>query len=701
MKKHKTHLLTLLVFVFLPLYSNAQVLKNSREINRRTIEIQRLSTPPKIDGVLDEVWKDAAKTEDFYQSIPTEGVPSSEKTFVYIGYDKENIYVAFEVFDSEANKIRAFKAKRDQGSGDSVYVTLDTFNDKRTAYLLDCNAFGVQGDAYKTSNGDDWDFDIVYSSAGQIKKDGYVVEMAIPFKSLRFQKKEEQNWGIQFGRYIARKSEDCSWMPVFKDRGDELSQIGLMTGLKGVLPPHVFEVIPEATIFKNLGGKWKTDYGVNFRYGPSANYSIDLTYNPDFSQIELDPITILTNLRYPVYFPEKRPFFMERADIFSSPSIDAVHTRSIVDPLWGAKFTGKFGRTNLGLLYSQDESTSKKTDFTITKAKFDVGNDDSIGIVATNRIEDKDYNRVFGVDTEIKKDSYFFDFQGLFSADRTSDAKTEGTAFYSKIRKETGTDTAYISYKDISNDFNARTGFVSRANYRVASAYYEHRFYKDKPKFTYWAPSAYYARYYEPNGTLTDEYGEIAFYLDAPSWYFSFYFYPQSLERYEGIDYRMDGAGMEFYVCPSKYISGRITTRYGEQIHYSAPIELGNNLYMSGYVKVKPLKNLNLTTEFVKSQLNRKNSVLVLSAQTTIRETVQLQLTKKLTSRIIYDYTQFKTPTSITKEMTGSALLSYIVCPGSALYIGFNINKEATDGSNHFKTISKTIFSKLTYRFRN
>ncbi|MCX5783013.1 MAG: DUF5916 domain-containing protein, partial [Elusimicrobia bacterium] len=370
--------------------------------NPPTLEIKKFEVSPKIDGEIEPAWLGAAHVDGFFQVDPKEGEPATEKTEVYMGYDDKYLYAAFHAYDSEPDKIYSSLVKRDTfANNDYVSLRISTFNDRRLAYVFACNPSSVQFDYFMTAK--DWSgetsdvsFDAVWKCAAKRISDGYLVEMAIPFKSLRFPKSQIQTWAVMLKRLIPRKSEGDVWPQVSSSKGLHLHQMADLKGIEGILPSLQLEVVPEASATKTLGQDWKSTQGINLRYGPTSNSSIDFTYNPDFSQIELDDVRLLTNLRYPVKIAEKRPFFMERADIFATP-ITAIHTRTIVDPLWGGKVTGKFSKANVGVLVAQDEVQKEKADVIAGRANFDVGKKNTIGGVFTSREQADDYNRVGGI----------------------------------------------------------------------------------------------------------------------------------------------------------------------------------------------------------------------------------------------------------------------------------------------------------------
>ena len=351
------------------------------------VRIPRFDTAPVIDGKLDEaVWKTGAVFKDFYQFHPGDNIAPSQPTEVYIGFDAKTLYLAFRCFD-DPTKVRATIPKRDNIFGeDNVRVFLDTFNDQRRAYVLGFNPLGVQADGIHTENqGLDLSVDIVMESKGALTSDGYVVEVAVPFKSLRYEAGKGKQWGIHVWRNIDRNNDELdSWMPMERGASGTLNQAGRITGLEGISTERTLEINPSVTVSQNGlsapvflagqralmqaqgiavpadGGRFvnrplAVDPGLTAKFGISPNMTLDLAINPDFAQVEADATVNTANQRFPIFFEEKRPFFLEGIEIFRT-QIAALHTRTIVDPDVAAKLTGKRGRTTYGFMYASDNA---------------------------------------------------------------------------------------------------------------------------------------------------------------------------------------------------------------------------------------------------------------------------------------------------------------------------------------------------------
>ncbi|MFN2480184.1 MAG: DUF5916 domain-containing protein, partial [Pyrinomonadaceae bacterium] len=345
------------------------------------IRVPRFEKAPTIDGKLDdEVWKTAVVLKDFYQISPGDNIAPSKPTEVRMGYDARNLYLAFHAFD-EPDKVRATVAKRDNVFGeDNIRVYLDTFNDQRRAYLIGFNPLGVQQDGiYTEGQGTDFSVDIVMESKGMITSDGYTVEVAIPFKSLRYTAGKDKLWGIHVWRNIDRFNDEMdSWVPVSRDKSGTLNQAAHLMGLEGVSTERTLELIPSFTVSETgkrsrsflpvtlgaplaadpgrmLNRPVEFDPGLTAKWGITPTMTLDLALNPDFAQVEADATVVTANQRFPIFFEEKRPFFLEGIDIFRT-IMSVVHTRTIVDPDVAVKLSGKRGKTTYGLLVASDNA---------------------------------------------------------------------------------------------------------------------------------------------------------------------------------------------------------------------------------------------------------------------------------------------------------------------------------------------------------
>jgi hypothetical protein len=420
----------------------------------RAIKIPRIEAAIVIDGRPDEeAWKSAAVFKDFYQTFPGDNTEPSRPTEVLMMYDERNLYIAFKCWD-ERDKIRASVARRDAVFGeDNVRVWLDTYNDQRRAYVLGFNPLGIQQDGiYTEGQGADFSVDIVMESKGVIEDWGWSVEVKIPFKSLRYTAGEGKMWGFNVARNIDRFNDEFNqWLPDDRNVSGLLVKHGKITGFDEIKYERTLEIVPSITVSQtgrrvrtipryilnnpatNPGGSLvdpgrfvnepiRQDIGVTLKYTLSPNVTLDAAINPDFAEIEADAPVVLANQRFPIFFQEKRPFFLEGQDIFSSP-MRIFHSRTIVDPDLAAKITGKIGKTSFGFLAASDkapgnydeddrndpsirpridEFLDKNASFAVLRLKHDIGKENNIGFFATYRGFPEQKNLVGGIDGRIK-----------------------------------------------------------------------------------------------------------------------------------------------------------------------------------------------------------------------------------------------------------------------------------------------------------
>ncbi|MFC1659848.1 DUF5916 domain-containing protein [Gemmatimonadota bacterium] len=439
----------------------------------------------KIDGRLDEpAWAEGALLTGFTQYDPVEGVPGTQVTDVRVLVSDDAILFGVRALDDDPGGVRATLAKRDGfgRSDDYVRFVLDTFNDGRRAYVFQVNPLGVQGDGLWVEGSDrrgdpiDWNPDFLWESAGQVDAVGYTAEVRIPLKSLRFPDVSMQDWGIQVVRQIQRNGYGESWAPMTGEVANKLSQSGRLRGLEGLDPGRFLEFNPVVTATRQ--GAWDSerealardpatgDFGMNMRYGVTSNLTLDATYNPDFSQVEADAGQIAVNERFALFFPEKRPFFLEGTDIFSMPQ-QLVYTRSIGNPVGAAKLSGKVGSFNVAYVGAVDEvgGEAEHPVVNLLRLKRDVGGSSSVGMVYTDRtLSGAEFNRVFGADGRfVLGQRYTLDVLAAGSADAQTAGDTEwGSLFSARFRRASRSFTLNGSFEDVGEDFRARSGFIRR-----------------------------------------------------------------------------------------------------------------------------------------------------------------------------------------------------------------------------------------------
>jgi hypothetical protein len=446
-----------------------------------------------IDGVLDEpVWSRAARAGNFFQFRPVDSRPAEDSTVVLVWYSPTAIHFGILAYDREPGTVRATLSDRDNiGSDDQVMIYLDTFNDRRRAYFFGVNPFGIQDDGVRSEGGfsassggsgnTDRNPDFIWESKGQLTPFGWSAEIRVPYKTLRWGGGEDLTWGFNVQRTTRRTGYEDTWTDVRRANASFLAQAGTISGISGIRRGIVTELQPTLTMDLNGmrqpdGSFDRDDIGVdlggNVRFG-FTKMTLDGTINPDFSQVESDAGLVTINERFALFFPERRPFFLEGIELFASPNT-LIFTRTVTDPLAGAKLTGKLGSWSVAHLTAVDEfgqardggvDSDTRAFVNLTRLRRDVGENSVAGLTLTNRDEDGDYNRVLAADTRLVfKKLYYLQVQAGASITRDGrDDDVRSDPIWEVEVDRTGRAFGF-NYKvtALGEDFESWSGFVNR-----------------------------------------------------------------------------------------------------------------------------------------------------------------------------------------------------------------------------------------------
>lgn len=697
------------------------------------------------------------KIEGFVQREPIDGAAATQRTEVYVGYDQSKLYAVFLAFDSNPELIRANLASRENiGGDDSVEITIDTFNDQRTAYTFRVTPLGMQWDARWTEGfsnraGFDTTWEAVWDSEGEVTDQGYMVSIAVPLRGLRFPADSEQLWRVQVGRQIPRLSEESFWPPYSISVDGRLNQTAMLTGIRNVSPgsntqitPFVFARNVDALDNRALGGpKFKTeseyDVGVDAKFVINDSWVLDLTLNPDFSQVESDEPQVTVNERFEVQYPERRPFFVENADFFATDSI-LLFTRRIIDPEAGLRFTGRSGPWGVGTMLMNDEApglnrnagdplNGEKATIGVLRVFRDISGQDRVGFTLTDRELADGYNLVGSVDGKFR-----FNQNWVTNIEYIT-TETEPTLGGRTISG----DQRNIRLDRVGRTFNTHFHFVDTdADYR-AQLGFQNRFFKSDISGIHWRNSL---NYYPENSALTswspalmsvyqDDKDGVKVYSElSPSvtWNFPTSRINIGAQEVTEVLRPKDFAGLP---RATAYDYGNFSASYRNSVLSSLTIDVGyrqgdalNLVPRAGFlpyvadtnrtdisVLYRPIERLRIDNSYVRTELDGGK----VFTNDIFRSSWNYQFTREMSLRFIAQYEntdagQF-TRLKDDKNMNFDILLRYVLNPWSALYFGYNTNQSnfdiiETEGvrevvtTDDLKRDGSQFFVKFSYMFQ-
>jgi hypothetical protein len=674
------------------------------------VRIPRVDKPPTLaeflDGTEPAGW---LRITDFVQREPGDGVPVSQPTTAYLGYDAQHLYVVFVCRDDPA-QVRAHLAKREAIMGDDIVgVVLDTFRDRRRAYLFLTNPLGIQLDGVVTEGqDDDYTFDALWESDGRLTPDGYVVRIAIPFRSLRFSEAPEQRWGIALGRIIVRNNETSFWPYVTRRIPSFAQQMATLEGLEHVSPGRNLQAIPYSTL--TAARVLETDPAAyarttSGRAGLDAKLvlrdavTVDLTLNPDFSQVESDEPQVTINQRFEVFFPEKRPFFIENAGFFQTPQT-LFFSRRVADPQFGARVTGKTGRWAFGGLAIDDRRSALaratvardpagRAGVVVARVQRELGAQSAVGALVTNQQVGGTANRVASADVRLKlSEHWYFTAQATLSRVTAGDGATaEGTAYDARLRYGSRRFTYAAEYVDRSPRFATSLGFIPRVDMRQAEQYVRYRWFPERRGLVSLGPSLFLLANWDHRGVLQDRQGFLQFGAELKGQTSVEVERTEAMERYQGVAFSRrttriagDTQRWRWLGVTGSYVSGT------EINYYPAPPLspfLAHAARARAGVTLRPSTRLRLEHTSLYTRLAAPAG-LAASLGThpavfrnhIVRSRVDYQATRELSFRAIVDYETVRpNPALVALErrerVRADVLVTYLVNPWTALYIGY------------------------------
>ena len=707
---------------------------------RPNIRAVRTAQPPQIDGNLDDaVWQRAVRITEFVQQSPLEGQPATEDTEVYVAYDDTHLYFGLYAHYSQPSMMRANRVDRDQAffGDDLISVYFDTFLDQQRAYVFSVNGYGVQNDSILEARGGgggrggggrggggrggfsggggrsfsgvrwgDRSWDALYETGGTVVDDGWTAEMAIPFKSLRYPAvgNRAHRWGFQIARRIRGKDETVVWSPMSRDVSGLLPQMGVLDGLSGLSTSRNIEILPTVTAIQAgsldrssaaFGNERQPEGGVNVKYGLTSNLTLDATYNPDFSQIESDRPQIEVNQRFPLFYSELRPFFLEGQEIFNMPGpVNFVHTRTIVDPRYGGKLTGKVGNTTMGVLVANDEAPGnlddayrgtdgrygESADVVIGRVRYDLYAESHIGAIVTDREFLGAYSRLGGLDGNFRlSDATSIGFRAITSQNRDCGEwgaagclgfdDSAGNMFDVGLRSNGRNLTYFVAGYTIDPQFDTAVGFVRRRDIKAGIGNVGYRWWPESWLIN-WGPSFSYTRNWSFENTLEDEMANAGVNFSFAKSIRVNAGFSRDMERFGGINFDKEYFSLGGNVSTIREISLGGYFSHGDQVRYDLANPAASFLGTGGnggiFMSLRPFSRL-------QSQINVNMSNLVdplgdveIFDVKIYRALTTFQFTDRLLLRNILEYNTFQ------GTVGANVLLTYRINSGTVFFIGYD-----------------------------
>jgi hypothetical protein len=696
--------------------------------------IPRLDAAPKLADFLGTALAGGAKqmlrVNTFVQRYPVDGKPPNEPTTAFLGYTHEYFFIAFICNDRRPGLIRAHMLARDSLSDDdSVQVMLDTFHDERRAFVFASNPLGIQADAmYSEQNGYDYSFDTVWDTWGKRTRSGYVVLMRIPFASLYFAKTapgEMRTWGIILQRNVSHTNETDFWPRSNHNIAGWLTQDMEIEGFRDVereqnvqLEPYAIArslrqlntINPIDPYFEN---KHLQGYaGLDAKFILHNSLVLDTTFNPDFSQVGIDNPAV-PNQRFPPYFAEVRPFFIENSSYFMTP-INLYYTDNIVKPQYGARLTGKLGRWAVGLLGVDDRSPGEevvpgdpefgtRAQFWVGRLNRDLGSLSNAGLIYADREYQGSFNRAGGFDYRLRlRNRWTVTGQGITSQTRNTSGSTageqecentalscSGQSWTQQVNYSDLHWNWWTAYGDTSAGFVTDTGFFQRPDVRQPNGDLGYTFRPASGPILSHGPNVYMERIWDHTGLPLD------YYL-SPSYSISFHgstgvwaYVNLGQDRLRPIDYsalpgnvewHSHTEGIGFNSAPKPYLAVSGGYNQGTVVNYSPPANDGpapvNMSSPSLNLELKPFAGLDLQNSYVYTHFTQLQGGEDVYDNHEFISRWNYQLTKAASFNLIGQYIstlphEESTDLTNSKTLFADALFTYMPHPGTALYVGY------------------------------
>ena len=704
-------------------FEQIQIAQQAGDLNVPFIErepeladFEEMVASPEIIGMM-------ARAEGFVQRIPTDGAPASQRTAVYVAYDRRNFYAVFLAFDSEPEQIRANLSPRENvDDDDRIELLIDTFNDQRSAYGFATNPLGVQRDGRWSEIARQGRFDASYEavwySDAQLTDSGYMVKITIPLRTLRFPDTDEQIWRIMFGRRIPRLSELSYWPRYSSTIQGRLNQAAIVRGVRDVSPGRNIQLIPFAfarsfdVLDANASGgaafndSSEGNVGLDAKFVFQDSLVLDATLNPDFSQVESDEPQVTLNERFEVRFPERRPFFLENSDYFDTEST-LIFTRRIIDPQGGLRLTGKMGPWGIGSMFMNDEApgqgldlgdpmAGKAADISVLRVFRDISEQGRMGMLYNSREFGSELNQVASIDgrfnlnpnwtTELQLiGTQFEDGEVENSSGRQGNIRIDRTG------RSLSTHTHVI---DTTEGFRADLGYFNRnymADTRSTHGWMRYAFWPENSLVNSWGPRLQTNRVQDQQGLrlfsqVSSRFevswdGETKLTLDYQD--LKERLRPQDvsgLALNKDFERQLWSADFETQIFSSVGFS--LGLEGGGAINLAPAVgmepELGDQFSSEFTLLWRPIDRLRLDLTYFHTELEDQRGAGKIFTDKILRTRWNYQFSKELSLRLIaqHEMTEPGALTSLKNEenLNFDILVRYVINPWSALYLGYNTN---------------------------
>jgi hypothetical protein len=725
--------------------------RTGAEVPRPTLEIRRASGPIRIDGELDDAgWAEVARVTSFVEAEPNEGAKPPVETEAVISYDDKNLYVAFVAHD-QPKEIRATWRERDQiFNDDFVGIAIDPYGDAAFGYILLANPFGIQADLQQTPQEQDPKMDLIFETAARITSSGYQVEMAIPFSSLRFPDRAVQSWKVNLVRNYPRASRHLiTWAPLSRGNPCLLCQNGVLAGIEGVRPGGGLELLPAVVAsqsgslgdarnpgsFENRDPSAEASLGAKYAF--RSGWTVEGTYNPDFSQVESDAAQIDVNSTFALFFPERRPFFQEGSDLFET-EVNVFYSRSINDPQLASKVTGRAGKTSVGYIGARDEHTPFILPFqersailqggasftNVLRVRHNLEGGSQVGALLTDRrLEGGGSGTAAGVDASIRfRKVYRLEAQvvGSYTTEPTDTVLTRrirtlefgrgndvhtaafdgesygGRATHLRLDRSARFWRWSLGYRDATPAYRADNGFQTRNDFRRLTAGTGWTFYPKRGWVERISPGIDVGTSWNFAGERKEEWVSPRMFTQLKRQSYVGINTSFNREVFRGREFEgirrfgvfggsnfSDAVGFELFVGRNRSIARNLST----------PV-LGEGLDFNVSATLKPMQRLVIQPSFGYAELHRVDSGEEVFSGYILRTRANYQFTRELSARVVAQYNDFSGGFDL------EPLLVYRLNPFSIFYVGSTHGfRDFAEGVGLAGT-DRQFFLKFQYLFR-